>query len=182
MLSSTADRTVVAPIINGMLLFVQGGTPTQKLPIWSTVTMTTVLTTFVASSQPFFVINVNPATVFVDAANFTAPGTGTGPVAVAVTYAAAVTTTPAQIVTAAAEALAAQQTAVAAVLAATLPATFNLLNLPPDVKTRHLHQLDPSYLLTQSDMVPFLMATEGVCLPLSHLDPPIGTSVTRQPD
>ena len=132
------------------------------------------------------IIRISTTPIYVDSKNFdamtftgilltgpirpTAPQTGTG--ADAGTYAAAVTTTPAQIATAAA----------AAVLVAPLPATFNLLTLPSDVKARHLHHLGPGYLLTQSDMVPFSMATGGVCPSLSHLDPPMGTGVTRQPD
>ena len=156
--------------------------------------MTAALTNFLANNLTGVVIQVATTSVYVDCDKFdtmlftgnfltnpirpTAPGTDMR--TSAGTYAADAATTP----TAEAEALVAQQTAAAAVLAATLLATFNLLNLPPDVKTRHLHHLDPSYLMTQSDMVPFLFLTPtgGVCLSFSHLDPPMGTGVTRQPD
>ena len=36
--------------------------------------------------------------------------------------------------------------------------------------------------MTYNDMVPFPMPTGGVCQSFSHLDPPMGTGVTRQPD
>ena len=128
--------------------------------------MTAALTNFLTINVTSIIIWVATTPVYVDCNNFdpmlftgillTGPvcaSTGTG----AATYVAATVTAPAQIATAAdnaaaatapAQPLAAQQTATAAVLAATLPATFNLLTLPPDVKTRHLHHLDPSYLMT----------------------------------
>ena len=71
MISSTADCTVVAPIINGMLFFVKAGNPTRKLPIRSTGTMTTTLTAYVASNQTYVLIHINPVTVFVDPNNCT---------------------------------------------------------------------------------------------------------------
>ena len=153
--------------------------------------MTAALNDFLATNVTSVVIRVATTPVYVDCTNFdpmlftsilltgpvrAATGTSAG------TYVATVTTTPAQIATAAANAHAAQQTAAAAVLVATLPAIFNLLTLPTDVKTCHLHHLDPSYLLTQSDMVPFQVVTGGACPSPSHLDPPMGTGVTRQPD
>ena len=108
----------------------------------------------------------------------TAP-TGVGTGGGTVTTPTATTLTTAQATTAAAQAHLAQK---AAILAATLPATFNINNLPTNVKTRHLHYLDPGYLLTANDLVPFPTATGGACPSLSHLDPPMGTGVTRQPD
>ena len=82
--------------------------------------MTTALDAHVGAAHHYFSVIINPATVFVDPTTFmvidfgglsltspirpTAPRTGTG----AGTYAAAVATTPAQIATATAEALAAQ--------------------------------------------------------------------------
>ena len=119
--------------------------------------------------------------------NIACAGMGTG----ADTYTTAAATSPAQIAAAAAtaaasaatQALAAQQAAAgAAVIAPTILANFDLQNLPPIVKTCHLNHLDLSYLMTQNDMVPFPMPTGGVCNSFSHLDPPMGTGVTRQPD
>ena len=121
-------------------------------------------------SKTVVVVSLNTVSLHVDCSRFnvmTFDGISIhGPVAGAGTSPAAVTT-PAQIATAA-----------AAIFAATLPATFNLLNLLPDVKTHHLHHLDPSYLMTQDDMVLFPMATGGVCASLSNLNPPMGTGVT----
>ena len=195
MISSTADQTIVALIINGMLLFVKAGTPPRKIPIWSTGTMTTTLTTYVASNQTYVLLNINPATVFVDPTTFTIMNFGgttlTGPIrptalrtgtGTGAGTSAAAAITPTQAATAAAQVLVAKQTATAAVFAATLPVTFNLLLLPLDVKSCHLRHLNPSYLLTASDMVPFPTAIGGACPFLSHLDPPMGTGVTRQPD
>ena len=71
MLSSTADRTVVAPIVNGVLLFLRVGNPQRKYPLRTTGTMTTALTACVASAVPQVMIMLNPATVFVDPGNFT---------------------------------------------------------------------------------------------------------------
>ena len=158
----------------------------------------------VTSNKTDVVIYINTASLWVDYATYnvmsfdqfsltgpirpTVPGTGTG--IGATTYAAAdAAQTLAQIaaavvsaVSAANQALVAQQAAAAAVIAATIPATFDLQSLPPVVKTRHLNHLDPSYLMTQDDMVPFPMPTGGVCESFFHLDPPMGTGVTRQPD
>ena len=122
MLSSTADRTVVAPMINSMLLFLKVGNPPRKYPVRSTGTLTTALTAHVTSATPIVLLHVNPSTVFVDTDHFTImdfgglslirpvrptanrTGAGTG----AASYAAAITTTPAHIATAAANAHAAQ--------------------------------------------------------------------------
>ena len=76
MISSTADRTVVALIINCMLLFVRAGNSLRKLPIWSTGTFTTALNSTVAANHHFVVIRLNPATVFVDPHNFTVMNSG----------------------------------------------------------------------------------------------------------
>ena len=87
-----------------------------------------------------------------------AAGAGTG-LGGAATYAAVTALTPAQAVAAAAvtinaanQALVAQSAAAAVVLAATLPTEFNSNNLPPAAKTRYENHLDPSYLMTKSDM------------------------------
>ena len=54
MITSTADRTVVAPIINGMFLFVRGGNPLRKLPIRTTSTIKNALDAHVGSNQQYF--------------------------------------------------------------------------------------------------------------------------------
>ena len=36
--------------------------------------------------------------------------------------------------------------------------------------------------MTKNDIVPFPMPTGGVCPSFSHIDPPMGTGVTTQPD
>ena len=136
MISSTADWTIVAPIINNMLLFVKNGNPSLKFPTWSAGRTTTALNATVATNHPFVINQLNTAIVFVDPHNFTVmdfgglsltgpiwqiniDGAGTGPA----TYAAATVLTPAQvtvtaalIATAANQALVAQQTAAAAAL------------------------------------------------------------------
>ena len=136
MLSSTADRTIVAPFINSMLLFLKVGQPPRKYPIRSTATFTTALTAHVDINQTTVLIQVNPSTVFVDPDTFTImdfgglsltrppvtrTGTGTG----GGTTVVAATATPAELATAAANAHTALQTAAAAVLAATLPTAYS---------------------------------------------------------
>ena len=203
LLSSSADQVVVAPIINHTPLFERFGNPAWKFNLRSTSTITSALGAVVTSNKPDVVIYINTASLWVNCATYnvmsfdrflltglicpTVPGTGTG--TGAATYAAAAATTPAQIaaaatsaVSAANQALVAQQAAATAVIAATIPATFDLRNLPPVVKTCHLNQLDPSYLMTQDNMVLFPMATGGMCKSFSHLDQLMGTGVTRQPD
>ena len=182
--TSQANHTVIAPIINSLILSVHVGN--QRFPLRTPATFTKSLLAVTTASKSAVVMSLNTVSLQVDCSRFnvlTFDGISIhGPVAGVGTSPAAAVTTPAQIVTAAANAHAAQQTAAAAVLAATLPAVFNLLTLPTDVRTRHLHHLDPSYLLTQSDMVPFQLVTGGACPSLSHLDPPMGSGVTRQPD
>ena len=80
------------------------------------------------------------------------------------------------------QALLPQQTAAAAAVAAISPTALDLRNLPPVVRDRHLNHLDPNYLMTQNDMSPFPMPTGGACRPIHHLDPPMGASVTPQPN
>ena len=110
---------------------------------------------------------------------------GTGPI----TYATAAALTPTKIAAAAAvtantanQALVAQLADAAAVLATTLPTEFNPNNLPTAAKTRYENHLNPSHLMTKSDMQPYPTPTGGVCPLLSYLDPPMGTGVTRQSD
>ena len=62
MLSTTATRPVVAPIVNIMALFGHFGTPTpQKLPLRSTTTFTTALDAVIAATQTVVVIKINSA-------------------------------------------------------------------------------------------------------------------------
>ena len=196
LVTSKADRPVVNPIINQMLLFGNFGNPPHRYPVRTPATLTKILNVSLATNKTTVVIMVNLTPIFVDTHVFnlmdftgilvspiTSTTTPTGAGAGANAAAAAGTTiTPTQAATAAPQAHAAQQVAQAAILAATLSATSNLLTLPPDVKVRHLHYLNPSYLLTASDMVPFPTATGSACPSFSHLDPPMGTGVTRQPD
>ena len=172
MISSTADRTVVAPIINGMLLFVRASSPPRKLLILSNGTVTTALNAYVAANQTYVLLHLNPATVFVDQNNFTMMDfggllltspirqvniTGVGTSFGATTYATVTALTPADIAaavaaavtaTAANQAFVAQQQATAATLAVTLPTEFNSNNLPPKAKTRYENHLNPSHLMT----------------------------------
>ena len=161
-----------------MLLFCCTSNNTCRFPLWSPASLTQALTNFLTTNVTSVVIWVATAPVYVDCPTIdpmlftgilltslirptTAPtGAGAGATAPA---AAGTTITPTQAATTAAQVHAAQQAAQAAILATTLPATFNLNTLPTDVKTRHLHYLDPSYLLTASDMVPFPTATGGAC-------------------
>ena len=189
--TSQADRTVIASIINGLILSVKFGQ--RRFPLRSPATITKALLAHTTVNKTGIVVFLNTVSLHIAASSFnvltfdgisingpvapTAPtggGTGAG--------AGAATITAAQAATAAAQATAAQQAAQAAILAATLPANFNVNNLPPDVKARHLHYLDSGYLLTAGDLVPFPTATGGACPSFSHLDPPMGTGVTRQPD
>ena len=101
-------------------------------------------------------------------------GVGTGPATYAA--AAALTITPAEITAAARvtanaanQALIAQLAAAAAALAATLLTEFNSNNLPPGAKTWYENHLNPSHLMTKSDMHPYPTPTGGVCPVLSHL-------------
>ena len=174
-----------------MLLFVKIENPLRKYPIQTTGTLTAALTAYITATTPTILFHLNPSTVFVDQSNFTIMNvggllltvptrqpTGTGNGADTAPAAATIMTAA----TTAAQAHAALYAAQAVIFASTLPVTFNLNTLPTDVKTRHLHYLDPSYLLTTSDLVPFLTATGGACPSFSHLNPPMGTGVTRQPD
>ena len=70
MISSTADWDVVAPIISQMLLLGYFCQPAQKYPPRSTATITKVLNVSVAANKTAVVIYLNPASVFVDPANF----------------------------------------------------------------------------------------------------------------
>ena len=205
--SSTVNRTVAVPIINHMPLFGHCGNPQQKFAIRSLATFTTSLEAVVAATQTILVIKLNSASVGLDGDNYDVMDfdwiSTTGPVrhinsathsgvvgaaaAAAAVSAAAVLSPAAAAVAAAAataanQALLAQQAAATAAVAATSPATFDIQNFPPVVKARHLNHLDPSYLMTKNDMIPYPMPTGGVCLSFSHLDPPMGTGVTTQPD
>ena len=60
MYSSTADCTVVAPIINQMLLFGYFGHPPQKYSIRSPATITKALNISVATTRTAIVIQLNP--------------------------------------------------------------------------------------------------------------------------
>ena len=197
MISSTADRAVVATIINQMLLFEFFGNPGRKYPIRSTATVTKALNVSVATNRTDIVLQLNPVQVFVGPYNFAVMNfTGislTGPIrhiniagasTDPATYATVTALTPAQVAaaavtaTAANQALVAQQQAAAAALAATLPTKFDSNNLPPEVKTRYENHLNPSHLMTKSDMQPYPTPTGGVCPVLSYLDPPMGTGVS----
>ena len=110
MISSTADRDIVAPIINQMLLFGYFGQPDRKYPLCSTATLTKALNVSVATNTTDVVVPLNPALAFVDPDNFAVMNfTGTSlsgsvrhinvttapDVVGAATYATATTLTPA---------------------------------------------------------------------------------------
>ena len=71
LLSSTADRTVVAPIINRMPLFGQFGTPPRKFPIRSPSTFTSALDAVQTTAQHMYVvIRLNTASLWLDSDNY----------------------------------------------------------------------------------------------------------------
>ena len=130
---------------------------------------------------PICHINVGTGVGVVGAATYTG-ATALTPFQVTTTPAAAATT--AVTANAANQALVAQQAvaaaaaAAAAALAATLPTKFNSNNLPPKAKACYENHLNPSYLMTKTDMQPFPTPTGGVCPSLSYLNPPMGSFVT----
>ena len=143
--TSTADRIVIVPIINQMLIFATCGTPTKRFPIRSPATFTAALNATIAAVHATRVIRFSTTLIYVDCnnfdamiftgisltgpicdINFTVAGTDPGVVGAA-TYAAATVPTPAQVAAAAIvtanaanQALVAQQTAAASALAVTL--------------------------------------------------------------
>ena len=64
-LSSTADRTVTAPILNHMLISFRYGTPPRKYPIRSASTLTTALNAVVAGTATRVVFHLNTAPIFI---------------------------------------------------------------------------------------------------------------------
>ena len=127
----------------------------------------------VAANKTAIVIQLNPAQVFVDPHNFTVMNftgisltglilhinniadAGTGPA----TYATVTALMPAKVAAAAAvtataanQACVVQQQAAAAALVTTLSTKLNSNNLPPEVKTRYENHLNPSHLMTKSNM------------------------------
>ena len=174
--TSQADRAVIAPIINSLILGVQ--VVTRQFLLRSPGTFRTALLAHIRPGRTSVVVSLNTVSLYIASSTFnalsfegiltTAPpagpptvkaptGTGAaGAAAAAATAAAAVsaaaTLSPAAAAAAAAAtaantALLAQQAAAAAV-AAVSPTTFDFRNLPTAVKDRHLHHLDPSYLMT----------------------------------
>ena len=71
LISSIADRTVVAPIINSMLLFAKCDNPSRKFPLQLPGTVTTAFDANVATPSNYFLIRLNPATFLIDPHNFT---------------------------------------------------------------------------------------------------------------
>ena len=55
-------------------------------------------------------------------------------------------------------------------------------NFQLEVKSRYENYLDTTYLMTNNGMQSFLTSLGEVCPVLSYLNPPMGTSVSRQPD
>ena len=75
LLSSTADRTVVAPIINRMPLFGQFGNPTRKFLIRSPSTFTSALdATLTTPQRMHVVIRLNTASLWLDSDNYNVIG------------------------------------------------------------------------------------------------------------
>ena len=115
-------------------------------------------------------------------------GDGTSPGVVGATTGATpptadqIVTTGVATTNAANQALITQQNATAAAIDATFPTKFNLNNLPPNTKAIYKNHLNPSYLMTATDMQPFQTPIWGVCPVLFYLEPSMGSSVTRQPD
>ena len=112
LLSSSADRTVVLPVINQMLLFMVCGIPGKRFPLRSPATFTTALDATIVSGHTTMIVRLSTTPIYVDCDNFdamnftgisltgpirpTAPGTGTVTGTGAATFAAAAaTTTPA---------------------------------------------------------------------------------------
>ena len=191
MITSTADRSVVAPIINSMFLFAYAGHPARKFPLRSSQTVTTALQATVAVTHTCFMIQLNTASVYVNPDAFTVldfVGLSTTPIrntcvgANAAAAAAAATAASAATAATNANQFVVQQAAAAVTAAATaaaiIPTTFDHRNLPSTVKQRHLSHLDPDYLMTQNDMSPFPISSGGVCESFNHLDPPLGSGVT----
>ena len=197
-LSSTADRTITAPILNHMLISVRYGNPPRKYPIRSASTLTRALTAVVASNSTRVDFRLNPAPIFIipDAytvmtfdgmsttpfPNARVTGTGTNAAVTAAAAAAAAATTAATNANNFVAQQAATAATAAAALAAVSPTTFDHRNLPATVRQRHLDQLDPDYLMTQNDMSPFPISPGGVCESFNHIDPPLGSGVTPNLD
>ena len=51
LLTSTTDRTIVAPIFNQMLLFTSFGNPAQRYPIRTPASLTTILNATLAATR-----------------------------------------------------------------------------------------------------------------------------------
>ena len=86
------------------------------------------------------------------------------------------------VANAAAAALATNLAAAAVTLAAILLSTFNINNLPNEVKTCHQNHMVSTFLMTNNDMQPFPTPTMRVCPCLSYLGPSMGTGVVFAPD
>ena len=191
LLTSTADRTVVSPIVNHMFLFENFGTPTRKFPIWSSATFTAVLDAIITSNATSVVIKFNIVLVFVDCNMFTVldfddlsisgpvwhintgtvpsvvvvvvVGGGGGATGVAPSNFAQVIAATVVATNAANQILITNQTTAALALPTTIPTNFNSNNLPAEAKARYTNYLDPTYLMTYSDMQPFSTPLGGVC-------------------
>ena len=70
LLSSQADITVTAPIVNHMLLFGYFGIPVQKFPIQSPGTVYTALNAALAGNSTTVIIQINTASHFVNCDTF----------------------------------------------------------------------------------------------------------------
>ena len=66
LLTSTANRTVVAPIINHMLLSIKQGNPVRKYAVRTPSTLTTALNAVVAATGTRVVFHLNTTPVFVN--------------------------------------------------------------------------------------------------------------------
>ena len=202
--TSTADRILIAPVINQMLLFAVCRAPGKRFPLRSPTTFTAALDATLATGSTNMIVQLLTTPIYGDSNNFdamnftgillTSPirhinvGAGAGAVGAATCTAttaltlAQITTTAAVTATAANQALVVQQTVAAAALVATLPTEFNSNTLPAEAKARYEHHLNPNYLMTKTNMQPLPIPTGGVCPVMFYLDPPMGTGVTHQPD
>ena len=196
--TSQTDHAIIAPIMNSLIFSVHVGN--QQSPLRTPIIVCKALTTTKNTNKTVVLVCLNTLSLHFDCTRFNvmnfngilihgpvfAPGVATAgatatagftPLNATQVFAAATVTT-----TAANQALIVQQAVTAAAITATLPTKFNSNNLLPKTKARYKNHLKPSYLMTETDMQPFPTPTGGVCPELSYLNPPMGSSVTLQPN
>ena len=179
---SQANRTIIASIINIIIIFTMVGKPQQRYPLRSTLMLTTALTTTLVMNQNYLIVYLNTTSLSIAPTHnpITFSGISTFVIVSNANLAAAPTVAAAANISQATS----SQVAVAAAattIAATLPSVFDSRNLPVDVRARYDTFHYPTDILTNKAMVQFFLPTGGCGPILSYLDSPLGAGVKSSP-